>query len=242
MYGYGYKYTSGLVVGSGAPTPPPFANTKSLLFDGVNDYLDLSTSTGLNFSNDFTLSAWVKTSAIGANQFIVDASTSSSLGHGYSIRILANGTVKFWSYDATKAINSISALSVNTWYHICATHNRSGLENKIYINGVLDVSGVSGSFNPTSMANLRVGSSVLFSGTLNGNIDEPCFFDRVVTPAEITTLATAPTVSLTSLSPISWWRMGDSVTAFPTIPDAIGTNDGTAYNENESTMVVPDVP
>ena len=36
--------------------------------------------------------------------------------------------------------------------------------------------------------------------------------------------------------------MGDGITAFPTIPDVIGTNDGTAYNENESTMVVPDVP
>ncbi len=243
MYGYGYKYVNGLVVGSGgAPTPPPYSNTKSLLFDGVNDYVDLGSSIGLGFSNDFTLSAWVKTSALGANQFIVDASNSASLGHGYSLRLNTSGTVRFWSYSAASAIDSATTLLSNTWYHICATHNRIGLENKIYINGVLDVSGASGTFNPTSMANLRVGSSVLFSGTFNGNIDEPCFFNRIVTPAEITTLATAPTVSLTSLSPISWWRMGDSVTAFPTIPDAIGTNDGTAFNEPESTMVVPDVP
>ena len=47
---------------------------------------------------------------------------------------------------------------------------------------------------------------------------------------------------LTNLSPVAWYRMGDGITSFPTIPDVIGTNDGTAYNENESTMVVPDVP
>ena len=242
MYGYGYKYVNGLVVGSGGAPTPPFANTKSLLFDGVNDYLDLSTSTGLNFSNDFTLSAWVKTSAIGADQMIIDASTSPSVGSGYAMYLRSTGVIRFWSYSAIQSINSTTTLLANTWYHICATHDGTGFENKIYINGVLDASGVSGSFNPTSMANLRIGSSVLFGFPFNGNIDEPCFFNRKLIQSEITTLATAPTVDLTSLNPISWWRMGDGVTAFPTIPDVIGTNDGTAFNEPESTMIVSDVP
>ena len=189
---------------------PPFANTKSLLLDGVNDYLDLSTSTGLNFSNDFTLSAWVKTSAIGANQFIIDASTSAALGHGYSLRLLTTGAVRFWSYSAGSSIDSATTLLANTWYHIAATHNRSGLENKIYINGVLDVSGVSGTFNPTPMDNLRIGTSVLNPFPFNGNIDEPCFFNRIVTPAEIVTLSTAPAVDLASLNPVAWYRNGDN--------------------------------
>jgi hypothetical protein len=36
--------------------------------------------------------------------------------------------------------------------------------------------------------------------------------------------------------------MGDKVTSWPTIPDQVGSNNGTAYNENEATMVVSDVP
>ena len=56
--------------------------------------------------------------------------------------------------------------------------DRIGLENKLYINGVLDVSGASGSFNPTPMTNLRIGASALFGFPFNGNIDEPCFFNR----------------------------------------------------------------
>jgi hypothetical protein len=189
---------------------PPFANTKSLSFDGVDDYLDLSTSTGLNFSNDFTLSAWVKTSAIGTNQMIIDASTSPSVGSGYAMYLRSTGVIRFWSYSAINSINSTTALLANTWYHICATHDRTGLENKIYINGVLDASGVSGTFNPTSMANLRIGSSVLLGFPFNGNIDEPCFFNRKLIQSEITTLATAPTVDFTSLNPIAWYRNGDN--------------------------------
>ena len=239
MYGYGYRYNSGLVVGAGGGAP--FVNTKSILFDGVNDYIDLGSSTGLGFSNDFTLSAWIKTSAIGTNQMIIDSSTASN-GSGYSMYLRSSGKIRFWSYLANNDINSITTLLPNTWYHICATHDRIGLENKLYINGVLDVSGASGSFNPVSMTNLRIGTSALFGFPFNGNIDEPCFFNRKLIQSEITTLATAPTVDLTSLSPVSWYRMGDNVTAFPTIPDAIGTNDGTAYNEPEGTMVVIDVP
>ena len=79
MYGYGYGYKNSLVVGAGAPPPPPFVNTKSILFDGVNDYIDLGSSTGLGFTGDFTLSAWIKTSAIGTNQMIIDASTNPSV-------------------------------------------------------------------------------------------------------------------------------------------------------------------
>ena len=241
MYGYGYGYKNSLVVGAGAPPPPPFVNTKSILFDGVNDYVDLGSSTGLGFTGDFTLSAWIKTSAIGTNQMIIDSSTASN-GSGYSMYLRSSGKIRFWSYLATNDINSTTTLLPNTWYHICATHDRIGLENKLYINGVLDVSGASGSFNPTPMTNLRIGTSALFGFPFNGNIDEPCFFNRKLIQSEITTLATAPTVDLTSLNPVSWYRNGDNVTAFPTIPDAIGTNDGTAYNEPEGTMVVIDVP
>lgn len=242
MYGYGYRYNNGLVVSGGTPPTPPYSNTKSLLFDGVDDYIYLGSSTGLGFTGDFTLSAWVKTSATGTDQMIIDASTNPSVGSGYAMYLRSTGVIRFWSYSATNSINSTTTLLPNTWYHIAATHDRIGLENKLYINGVLDVSGASGSFNPTSMANLRIGASALFGFPFNGNIDEPCFFNRKLIQSEITTLATAPTVDITSLSPISSYRNGDDVTAFPTIPDAIGSNDGTVYNEPESTMIVLDVP
>ena len=121
-----------------------FANTYSLDFDGTDEYIDLGNSSGLGFTGDFTLSAWIKTSAIGTNQMIIDASTNPSNGSGYSMYLRSTGKIRFWSYLATNDINSTTTLLPNTWYHICATHDRSGLVNKLYINGVLDATGASG--------------------------------------------------------------------------------------------------
>ena len=53
MYGYGYRYNSGLVIGAGGGSP--FVNTYSLDFDGVDDYVQTSAST----SGNITLAAWV---------------------------------------------------------------------------------------------------------------------------------------------------------------------------------------
>ena len=47
MYGYGYKINSSLVVGSGGGGAP-FANTYSLEFDGVDNYVTVA-------PNPFTL-------------------------------------------------------------------------------------------------------------------------------------------------------------------------------------------
>ena len=37
-----------------------FSNTKSIVFDGVDDYVDLGTGTDFNFTGSFTLSVWAK--------------------------------------------------------------------------------------------------------------------------------------------------------------------------------------
>ena len=39
--------------GGGTPTPPPFSNTKSILLDGVDDYVSIPTIT---LSTDFSVS------------------------------------------------------------------------------------------------------------------------------------------------------------------------------------------
>ena len=66
-------------------------------------------------------------------------------------------------------------------------------------------------------------------------------FNRAVTPTEIVTLSTAPTVNLTDLNPIAWYRMGDGDT-YPTITDnGSGGNDGTMTNMDAGD-IVSDVP
>jgi len=71
MYGYGYRYNSGLVVGSGGGGAP-FANTYSLDFDGVDDKVEIGTQS-LGITGAISVSAWVKiptTNIGGASPFI----------------------------------------------------------------------------------------------------------------------------------------------------------------------------
>ena len=207
MYGYGYKYTSGLVVGSGAPTPPPFANTKSLLFDGTDDYLDCGNDSSINISGDLTLSAWVFI-PLSAPTFYgifskIDASTRN-----YEMLIRNNQQISF--YTNTGFTTSTSTIPLNTWTHVMVTVE-SGVAGgvKFYFNGVLDAT--TGTQTVVAQThNLSIGRRSTGSFYLNGNIDEPCIFNRVVTPSEIVTLSTAPTVDLTSLNPIAWYRNGDN--------------------------------
>jgi hypothetical protein len=56
MYGYGYRYNSGLVVGAGGGG---FTNTYSLDFDGVDDKVELGAQS-LGITGAISVSAWVK--------------------------------------------------------------------------------------------------------------------------------------------------------------------------------------
>ena len=247
MYGYGYRYNSGLVVGAGGGAP--FANTKSLLFDGLDDYVDCGVISTLQSATQYSLSAWFKTTNNTKNQGIIKWYSSTSQW----IEIASVGSLMYFIPVSPVAYGTNStALSNNVWYNVTMVFNGALTGNanrlKAYLNGVelpLTYTGTVPSIT-TSMPNstFRIGQRYINSDYFLGNIDEASIFDYPLTPAEALAIGgTIPTdLSLLATPPTHWYRMGDLVTAFPTIPDVIGTNDGTAYNENEATMVVPDVP
>ena len=236
MYGYGYRYNSGLVIGAGGGAP--FANTKSLSFDGVDDYVDTNSPfNSLLQGTNFTVSLWFNSS--------VNTSYDTLISNGYPFQMyfVGNKIKIYMGYPYFLApFESVSTLSLSTWYHIAFI--KSGNNWLLYINGSLDNSVVNSGTVSASTDNLTIGKFSAGAYFFQGNIDEVSIFDYALTSAEALTIGgTIPTdLSLLATPPTNWYRMGDLVTAFPTIPDVIGTNDGTAYNENEATMVVPDVP
>jgi hypothetical protein len=216
-----------------------FSNTKSIALDGVDDYVAVSSSSGLNFTGDFTLSVWIKTNSIGNNQYIIDTSTSGAIGNGYSFRIKTDGKIRFWSYHATQTgIDSTTALSAGSWYHIACVHTST--QNKIYINGSLDATlNWSAGHSTSNTTNLRIGGSQILAGTFNGKIDEVAFFnsDQSTNVSDIYN-GGLPN-NLTSLSPISWYRCGDGDTS-PTLTDnGSESNDGTMANFTTFSTDVP---
>ena len=225
---------------TGTGGTPAWSNTLSTNFDGVDDYVDLGGSTGLDFSGSFTLMAWIKTDAIGANQFIIDTSTSGSSGNGYSVRINTDGKIKFWSYAVGGLVNGTTVLSVSTWYHVACVHDTSAGTNKIYLNGVLENTSSYTFPTASNTTNLWIGKSNLFASTFDGLIDEVGFFGTDES-ANINSIYNAGTpTDLSTYSPTSYYRMGDNDT-YPTITDNVGSNDGTMNNMTSANFVT-DVP
>jgi hypothetical protein len=203
-------------------------NAKSVLFDGVDEYVQCGATNRTTFQ-EVTVSAWVKPSAIGSNMFIVDESGSAGYGGGISLYVTASGTVKFWGQDATPFVcESTTVLQVGTWYHLAGTMD--AYNNRIYVDGDLEDTAGKGA-DPRSVKNLRIGDSQQFGGKFAGNIDEVLIFNAALSDDDISDIHNGGEPKNESSRPdlAFWWRMGDDDT-FPTLTDNEGSLDGTMTN------------
>ena len=234
---------------------PPFMNTYSLDFDGTDDYVDCGSASYLNGLTEFSVSAWFNLTTAATNKCILSDwnYNSSPFGH-FGLQTFAPVGSDFKLIFFIKAptdagsryvLTQTTVCTEATWYNVTATYN-SGV-CKIYINGIEVPININGPI-PTSLTTqdgiLNIGKFTGLGRNWIGNIDEVSIYDYALSDADALAIGgTVPTdLSLLATPPTNWYRMGDGITAFPTIPDVIGTNDGTSYNENEATMVVPDVP
>ena len=215
--------------GTVGPRIPPFINTYSLDFDGMDDYIQTAAST----SGDITLAGWVDCNGTyTAWQAVFPLSVrvsntgvpNETLGRLYKQG--ANLWVILQMYDQNGAnFSTYSAQGVSLegagWKHLLWTYNNTTKHIYLYINGIAQTWTHYGGVITTpylTAVPTHLYNSTLFMGAyntlggfpFNGNVDEVCLFDRIVTPTEITTLSTSPTVDLTSLNPLAWYRNGDN--------------------------------
>lgn len=90
----------------------------------------------------------------------------------------------------TVSSGPLTPLAIGTWYHIAWTW--WGMEHKVYVNGTLGQATTIGTpMVPTQAASFRVGPAG--GGTQDIVLDELTIYNVTLTPAEVTTLATAVT-------------------------------------------------
>lgn len=210
---------------------PSFANTKSLDFDGVDDYVNCGNDSSLNPSSNVSVSMWFKGSNVSDLQYLF-----SKLFYRLSIKPVSGGTQLIWEVYYTGS--QLTKITLNTnfadgnWHHVVATYESgASLGQKLYVDGQLlgeinSQTQINTSTFPFLIGGFLTSSIVGFEGL----IDEVGFFNTVLSSSDVTNIYNSGTpTDLTSLSPISWWRMGDGDT-FPTIKDNVGSNDGTMTN------------
>ena len=236
-----------------------FVNEYSLDFDGVDDKVDCGNSATLSLvaAKGASFSMWIKTSSKSAGmsfKYLFGKRSTSINGNEYSCFINSSGYLVFDIAQAgigTLRITGAIDVATNNWTHVAITWNgslNSGLV--LYVNGSADSgAAVTGSITAT---NTTTGSFTIATvngsfavGFVAGNIDEMAYWTSVLSASNITAIYNSGKPDdLTSLSPLSWWRMGDptGTGAFPTITDqGSASNDGTMTNmaSGDIVTVVP---
>lgn len=155
-------------------------------FDGTNDYIDCGNI--LDAPSDFSISIWVKLSASQSNTGIA----GKWQGTGYMLWMSTTLNRVSLAVNGSPHVTSPSTISGN-WTHITGQFDSTSNTAELYVDGTLVASGADSSPS-SSVVNWVVGKYTETGGTgryFDGLGDDIRFFDRVLTQAEITHLATS---------------------------------------------------
>jgi len=177
----------------------------ALEFDGVNDYVDLTSDAELDdvFLGGATVMAWIRPTSWGESDHgrILDKS-SQTAGDRDGWMIAVNGdnpSVEIaQGFDGNRGYwrGQAGTLSLNEWTHVAFVYDASSDANDpiIYLNGVALSSMVevspSGTIRSDASISLRMGNHAQStSRTFDGKIDDVRIYDRMLGAAEILAIA-----------------------------------------------------
>jgi hypothetical protein len=179
----GYNLIDTSIVGSFTNGPVyDSANKGSIYFDGVDDYVSFSNSSGLTFST-ITVCAWFKKIQGSVFKVLVDKGRDNFGAWSLCIDETANKvTFKARIAGVNQSITTAANYSSNTWTFVCGVFDGSNLS--IYINGALSNTAVySGSLGNNAVG-IRVGAAN-DGYSFVGQIASASIYNRALSAAEI---------------------------------------------------------
>ncbi len=111
----------------------------ALMFDGVDDSVNMGTGPSLSGRSDLTVAAWIKTSS-ATDQVIIQQRDMQYGGEGYNGQyqffVKSNGTLGFFLYGNGAFqfdFSTVAKVNDGNWHHVVAIRN--GSLGRIYIDG-----------------------------------------------------------------------------------------------------------
>ena len=167
-------------------TPPQWVDGKfgkALSFDGIDDIVNVSSSSTLNSPN-FTLIAWINLKNLGSGYW----STIFDKEYQYYVGVYSDGHIGFWVGNGNSWINDLQTspniISAGNWYHIAIVYNGSMY---VYVNGELKAGPKSSSYginnNPLQLYG-RI-NPAFYNQWANGTLDEVRIYNRALSDQEI---------------------------------------------------------
>lgn len=161
--------------------------------DGSNDYYNKTSPSGMTFTDDFSVSAWVYLTSYGATSVIASRYNGTS---GWRFLINGDGTVLLTGHNAGsgnyRRVVSYQSIPLNKWVHVAAqedmsTNTATTTTCYVMIDGVnVPAQVVSAGSNPTALAqagNLEIGSENGGSSPFPGYLDQVAIYSAKVTQA-----------------------------------------------------------
>lgn len=197
---------------------PAFSFDNALQFDGVNDYVDF---TEINFSDEFTISLWFKTSETYQNFLITNSDGNRGLRITSTVLTLV-------TLAGGRNLTLGETIILYNWNHIFITRSSTNVIN-LYVNGIASTdNGVDfGGSLPLSSFGRR--------GSLRNNyiIDEIAIWNKELISTDGLGLFNNGNGDFaTNYSPndlLSYWRCNE-IDGATTLTDEQGTYDGTLTN------------
>jgi hypothetical protein len=154
------------------------ANNGSFFFDGTNDYIVSPSDSSYAFgANDFTISAWFKSSDKSRYSNIFNLYENNNFGIEFYSNV-TNGYFRTW-VGSTLLVGDID-ITNNTWNHVCL-RRLSGTITQ-FVNGIQNLSTTATSSIPLNI--LKIGSIINQYYCL-GNISQVQLYNRSLTAQEI---------------------------------------------------------
>ena len=108
--------------------------SNGLSFDGVNDYVSVSSDAKLNITANLTLSAWIYRNATGKDDCIIGKDIWAS-NNGYSLWVYNDNRLTLRFGNNSRTYQSNTTIPSGKWTHVAATFD--GTNAKLYIDGTL---------------------------------------------------------------------------------------------------------
>lgn len=151
----------------------------------ATNYLLIGNSASLQFPSSLTASIWVYPTAWGSQNTIFMKTDGST--NGYALYTSGGGgalTAAAFTGGGMKVVNLAAGdIPLNAWTHIAMAFSNTQL--KVYLNGALAGSVVTGSAINASTSHLRIGTWNGASGNWAGKMDEFALYNRTLSTTEV---------------------------------------------------------
>ncbi|UCD50419.1 MAG: LamG domain-containing protein, partial [Phycisphaerales bacterium] len=188
----------------GTPMNDPFYEDapgdlgRAMLFDGINDYVELPIGALIGSLTDMSVATWVNFSNTGGNwQRIFDFGTSNTEGYMFLCpRTGGAGPLRFaitaTGGGAAESFVDTSSTLPSGWHHVAAVIDSATMTMSIYVDGALAASGATATLPQdlgTPTQNWLGRSQYAADGYFTGSLADLSIYNRALSAGEVRYLA-----------------------------------------------------